>query len=63
MFRSVFGLVLISYHHGSATSATMALCSVVLFFLVPTLAAVCRSIGGHGGLAATKAPSELIHTA
>ena len=35
--------ILISYHHGSATSATMALCSVILFFVVLTVTAVRRA--------------------
>ena len=36
--------ILISYHHDSATSATMALCSVVLFFVVLTITAARRAI-------------------
>ena len=36
--------ILISYHHDSATSATMALCSVVLFFVVLTATAARRAI-------------------
>ena len=35
--------ILISYHHDSATSATMALCSVALFFVVLTISAVRRA--------------------
>ena len=35
--------ILISYHFDSATSATMALCSVVLFFIVLTVSAVSRA--------------------
>jgi ABC-type Mn2+/Zn2+ transport system permease subunit len=36
--------ILISYHYDSATSATMALCSVVLFFVVLTVSAVSRAL-------------------
>ncbi len=36
--------ILISYHHDSATSATMALCSVILFFVVLTVTAARRAI-------------------
>lgn len=35
--------ILISYHYDSATSATMALCSVILFFVVLTITAIRRS--------------------
>ena len=35
--------ILISYHFDSATSATMALCSVVLFFIVLAVSAVSRA--------------------
>jgi len=35
--------ILISYHFDSATSATMALCSVVLFFVVLAVSAVSRA--------------------
>ena len=55
--------ILISYHHDSATSATMALCSVVLFFVVLTLVAVRRSISGRGGAAATMTQPEPTATA
>lgn len=34
--------ILISYHYDSATSATMALCSVILFFIVLTISAIRR---------------------
>lgn len=34
--------ILLSYHHGSAAGATMALCSVMLFFLVLTITAIRR---------------------
>ena len=43
--------ILISYHHDSATSATMALCSVVLFFVVLTVTATRRAIPGRQGAA------------
>jgi ABC-type Mn2+/Zn2+ transport system permease subunit len=36
--------ILISYHYDSATSATMALCSVVLFFIVLTISVVSRHL-------------------
>ncbi|MGA7758233.1 MAG: metal ABC transporter permease [Ilumatobacteraceae bacterium] len=36
--------ILISYHHDSATSATMALCSVVLFFVILTVTAARRAV-------------------
>ncbi len=39
--------ILISYHHGSATSATMALVSVCLFFVVLTATALHRRIGSR----------------
>ncbi len=55
--------ILISYHHGSATSATMALCSVVLFFIVLTFAAVRRSITGRGGVTPATPHPEHAHTA
>lgn len=38
---SVVG-ILISYHHDSATSATMALCSVIMFFVVLTVTVLRR---------------------
>ena len=53
--------ILISYHHDSATSATMALCSVVLFFVVLTLVAVRRSISGRGTAATATTPPERTH--
>ena len=43
--------ILISYHHDSATSATMALCSVVLFFVVLTVTAARRALPGRQGTA------------
>jgi ABC-type Mn2+/Zn2+ transport system permease subunit len=43
--------ILISYHHDSATSATMALCSVVLFFVVLTVTATRRARPGRQGAA------------
>jgi ABC-type Mn2+/Zn2+ transport system permease subunit len=58
----VFGVVatvvgiLISYHHDSATSATMALCSVVLFFVVLTVTAARRAIPGRHRGAAERLP-------
>jgi ABC-type Mn2+/Zn2+ transport system permease subunit len=55
--------ILISYHHDSATSATMALCSVVLFFIVLTLVAVRRSISASGGATAAITQPEPTHTA
>jgi ABC-type Mn2+/Zn2+ transport system permease subunit len=42
-FATVVG-ILISYHFDSATSATMALCSVVLFFVVLGVSAVSRNL-------------------
>lgn len=42
-FATVVG-ILISYHFDSATSATMALCSVVLFFVVLAVSAVSRNL-------------------
>ena len=63
VFRGVFGLVLISSHHDSATSATMALCSVVLFFLVLTVAAVHGSISGRGVIGPKTGDRELTHRA
>lgn len=54
--------ILISYHHDSATSATMALCSVVLFFIVLTLVAVRRSITGRGGVTPATPHPEHAHT-
>jgi ABC-type Mn2+/Zn2+ transport system permease subunit len=45
---AVFVGSLISYHHDTATSATMALCSVILFFVVLTVVAVRRAIGDNG---------------
>ena len=41
-FATVVG-ILISYHFDSATSATMALCSVALFFIVLAVSAVSRA--------------------
>jgi len=55
--------ILISYHHDSATSATMALCSVVLFFIVLTLVAVRRSVSGRGRFTASTTRPEPTHTA
>lgn len=37
--------VLVSYHHDSAASATMALCSVTVFFVVLTLTSLRRYVG------------------
>lgn len=39
--------ILISYHHDSATSATMALCSVILFFVVLTFSVVRQRRSRH----------------
>jgi ABC-type Mn2+/Zn2+ transport system permease subunit len=55
--------ILISDHHDSATSATMALCSVVLFFVVLTLVAVRRSISGRGANSPTAAEHDLTRAA
>ncbi len=41
--------ILVSYHHDSATSATMALCSVILFFVVLTVTAGRRAIPSRRG--------------
>jgi len=39
--------ILLSYHHESAAGATMALCSVVIFFLVLTITALRSTLAGR----------------
>jgi ABC-type Mn2+/Zn2+ transport system permease subunit len=49
--------ILVSYHHDSATSATMALCSVILFFVVLTVTAARRAIPGRDGASTERLPA------